>query len=245
MKIEDISNQLGFVGNLIIDWLDQLLHPFKSMTRIFEECDTDKALLQQSFKLWSVSFLMILIIQLPLYDFFGIDWQKIAFLLPSALLVLFSFIGMGVSIHLGLKIHKIPSKFMETYIIYVMIFSSHQPFVTLLAYPSMIDMFASIQTIKAEGMGFAETLIKTYTENIKISAGEKEGELSTYLTIIIGIISPFYAFGLFILIQRAISLHYQVDKYISLSAISLGASLGGILIFLFTLMGWFLCFIAL
>jgi hypothetical protein len=37
MKIEDISNQLAFVGNLIIDWLDQLLHPFKSMTRIFED----------------------------------------------------------------------------------------------------------------------------------------------------------------------------------------------------------------
>jgi hypothetical protein len=131
---------------------------------------------------------------------------------------------------------------METYIIYVVIFSCHQPFVTLLAYPSMIDMFASIQTIKAENIGFTETLIKVHAENGKISVGKREGEFSTYLSIIMGLITLFYTSSLFILIQRAISSYYQVDKYTTLSAMSLGGFLGALLISLFTVIGWFLCF---
>lgn len=101
-----------------------------------------------------VSFLISLVLQLPMYELLGMDWQKAGFLLPSALLTLIIILAYGIAVHLGLKVNRVNSNVAETCLIYAVVFSAHAPFLTLLLYPVLVDMLVMLQIAKESRMAF-------------------------------------------------------------------------------------------
>ena len=161
MKIEELlSGQLASLTNPFIEWFDCLRQPFLSIERALSGCTDDKERLRHALNLWATSFLIGLVLQLPVYEFLGMDWQKAGFLLPSALLTLLLFLGGGIAIHFGLSLNRVPSNLVETCLIYTVIIAPPSPLLTLLFYPSLelvSKMVQSQEEQKKEGSRTEET----------------------------------------------------------------------------------------
>lgn len=247
MTIEELSRQVVSLGDLVLVWFDCLRQPFLTIDKVFSDYPGDKQRLQYAIKLWTVSFLLGLVFQLPMYEFLGMDWQKVGFLLPTALIFLLIFLGISVAIHLGLKATRVKSNLVETCVIYAVIIAAHAPFFTLLLYQGQIDNLSMLQTAKGQENGLLDAFVEFFTQIQAASVGRRERSIPELVGDAVAVpISFLYSALVLVLLQRALAARYEVARYPVFFGTSLGIGLFGIVpIVGFSLIYWFVMYLAL
>ena len=222
MKLGDLSEQLTALGDLVILWFDCLRQPFVTIRKAMVDYPDDKGRLRYAVKLWMVSFLIGLVLQLPMYQLLGMGWQKAGFLLPSALVTLLSFLALGISIHLALKANRVNSDVVKTCLIYAVVFSAHAPFFTLLTYPRLVDTLVILQSAKEQQDGILNAMIEVFSQIQAAMIGT--AERSTAGLVGDAITMPvvyLYSGTVIIMFLHALRVMYEAPKY----SVFLGTSL--------------------
>ncbi|MBI2351402.1 MAG: hypothetical protein HYV00_08005 [Deltaproteobacteria bacterium] len=245
--IDELSTHFALASEWFVDWFDCLRQPFSTAEQALKDCASEKDGLRRAFRLWAVSFLIGLVLQLPVYELLNMEWQKAGFLLPNALLLLLIFLATGVAIHLGLRVTRVPSNLVETCLIYAVIFAGHAPFFTLLLYPSLIDRLSLLQTAKMQGTGFWDAMIQMGAQIHLVSLGYRErsvaGVVADAIRWPVGFL---YSGAIMVLMQRALAARYNADRYPVFLGISLAIGVFSIFpLVILSLMYGFLLYIAL
>jgi uncharacterized integral membrane protein len=105
MELADLTKNFGSLSNLLTDWLNCLRHPLKCCEQQLLELETEDAKIKRAVSTWMTSFVITLVILLPLYALIGIDLKKVEFHLPAFVILFLSFLCSGMASHIGFRDH--------------------------------------------------------------------------------------------------------------------------------------------
>jgi hypothetical protein len=212
--MKDLIESLKLILEDFLLWLDCLGKPYVTCRKVLRKSSSEKMV--QFLRLWLVYSLISLTLQFPVYSIVGIDVKNVGFHLPNLLLLLLMQLLLGLAVHIGLRIYKIPSKFADTLTIYSVMIGSFSPFINLLIYPVTISAFQTLKSIKLSNPNFQEAL-KKYFESSQIP--EHFSFVYTY-TIVIAPFLGLLSFLLITLFSRMVAERYHSEKYRTFSAIN-------------------------
>ncbi len=228
MEGTNFQNLLLSLFKWIVLWINCLRQPFLTIERELSGPPNDNQYLIYTLQLWAISFSIDLVLNyLPVYLHFGIDWQNPGFLLPSILAKGLIFLIVGIAIHFGLKLNRVPSIFAQTWYMYTVFIACHSPILSFIHYFSRLEIFSRLQTAKAQGNSFIDTIIGITTS---LDEPPVENIVFSIVTLASDTISFFYIGILTILLQRALSAHYGIARYEALSGMALGLGVFAVLI---------------
>jgi hypothetical protein len=221
-QLQDFLELLTSLVDLIVLWLDCLRQPFLTISKALTEYPDDQGRLRYTVKLWIISFMISLALQLPVYWMLEMDWERVEFLLPSALLLLFSFMGSGLVAHLGLKASHVNSNFAETWLIYAVLFAAHAPFFTLLAYPALVDMLLMVQHAKASHDNVLDVITEVWSLVMAQSSAPPGRSLVGLVGDAISVPMYLYMGVVIVMFMHVVRVRYEAPKYAVFRGVSLG-----------------------
>src|SRR5262245_3342970 len=133
--MKDLIEILKLLGDDFVVWIRCLISPLLTCDLLLRSSDGSDEFLKRALRLWAVSSFMTFALQIPLLRLAGIDAVQTAYVLPSAILWLLYLLLIGIAIHVGLKIFKIPSVFSETLLIYASTVGPYGPISFLISMP--------------------------------------------------------------------------------------------------------------
>jgi hypothetical protein len=210
--------------NWVIVWINCLRQPFLTIERELSGHPNDTQCLIYTLQLWTISFSIDLVLNyLPLYLSFGIHWQNTGFLLPIILVKWLIFLIAGIAIHFGLKLNRVQSNFAQTWYMYAVFIACHSPFLSFIYYFSRLEIFSLLQTAKAQGNSLTDTILEIVTRLDEVPVENTFFSIVTLASdAIIKPLNFFYLGIITILLQRALSAHYESPKYETFFGITLG-----------------------
>ncbi|HYZ73499.1 MAG TPA: hypothetical protein VE641_10505, partial [Chthoniobacterales bacterium] len=119
----------------LVDWITCLIAPLRFSDQQLTTLRTHKGRLMCAIKVWGVSFLLTLILLLPLYWLIGIGLlQPIEFHLSTFVILFLSFFCSGLLFHAGFRWSGIKSKFTKTFLMQAITMSCYSPINTFTYY---------------------------------------------------------------------------------------------------------------
>jgi hypothetical protein len=222
MSFDDLSKTFESVLNQFMEWFDLCRHPLTSVDALIS-LHNERDKISKSLRLWCVSFLLTLILNLPLLKIVGIEWETVGFHLPNFLLLTFLLMLSGLILHLGMRIYGIPSNVGDTVGAYTIVVCCYSPLLALLNYPAMDGLLASLRTAKGQHLSFIAATVFTMAEGRARNASYL-GVVSTAMQYLGGIVSCL----LLTLIARKLSEAYCVPRSRMLAAF--GFSVGALFV---------------
>lgn len=144
-----------FIKNIIYNWLHCVFNPYNSCRDIvIEKQITDIEKIQYAFGNWLVAFLFTIILEIPVFSFFHIEWASPQFIIPFFGIGFLYLIVASAFFHLGLLVFKIPSKLTDTFFIYSSLIGSFSPFILLGIYPLVLKNINLLKIFKANNYDF-------------------------------------------------------------------------------------------
>ena len=144
---------LGFFG----DWLFAALHPLETCRSLLAST-SDQARFDQGAKLWLASFLISVVINLPIYHQHGIELSTVEFHLVNLLLLTAAILACGLIFHVGLRMYGVKSIPSDTITMYAAYFVNYQPIAALYSYFANLRFFNILGAAKSRGAGFGSAL---------------------------------------------------------------------------------------
>jgi uncharacterized integral membrane protein len=163
MELADLTKNFGSLSNLLTDWLNCLRHPLKCCEQQLFELETEDAKIKRAVSTWMTSFVITLVILLPLYALIGIDLKKVEFHLPAFVILFLSFLCSGMASHIGFRLARINSQFADTFLIQAITVSCYTPLLTLMGYPSYLRLLMAMKEAKVHHLGMVDTLKGIFT----------------------------------------------------------------------------------
>jgi len=222
MGIDDIKKTFASVSDLLSDWLRFLRRPFASCEQELSSQSTDDGKIKRAVSIWVTSFIISLIILLPLYSLMGIRLENLEFQLPACVILFLSFLSSCAVIHVGLRWSKIDSQFADTFLIQAITLSTYTPLLYIIAYPSNYRVMSVLKDAKVRHLGFGETLQAMFAQPIHPSAYDTATQAYAGIFMFLAIV-PVAIFA------EAASRHYAVKRSRVLSSLSFSTVVGGIL----------------
>ena len=216
--MDNVEKIIQAVTDAFSEWLESLCHPYLTCAKIVSDENSPRDRISKSLRIWGISFLLSLILQLPLYRLTGIDWKDAQFHSSNLVIALLVLFLNGSMTHLALRMFKIRSKLEDTLAIYTVIVGCFAPFLAILSYPETLQKLLLLQHVRQENLGLIaavgrffnteNTDANSYFDQVTSGAGE------------IAVISNLLLLTTF---TNVISIHYQIDKYRVSSAIVMSA----------------------
>src|SRR5271166_3384972 len=135
MGLEDLTKNITSLSAVIADWLRYLRRPLKCCEELLRDLPTEEQKIARGITVWLTTFIITLVILLPLYYLIGIDLKQVEFFLPAFLILFLNFLSYCVAIQIGFRMAKIQSLFSDTFLIYSVTVSCYAPLYTLLGFP--------------------------------------------------------------------------------------------------------------
>jgi hypothetical protein len=155
--ITALKDALAALRDLFLEWFLAALHPITKCQSLLSITDSDERLVA-AIKLWTVSFIVALVVDLPLYHPIGIGLSSIEFHLSIFLCLTLAMVSCGLAIHLGLRIFGIRSTFSDVATIYTVYVMCYQPLLNLLTYFASSRMFSILGLARSQGQELDETI---------------------------------------------------------------------------------------
>ena len=155
--IVDLKASLDYFLGLFVDWLLAALHPIRNCQSLLSvEDEGERA--RKTFGLLGTSFAVTIILNLPLYQPYGIGLGSVGFHISSLTCLTFTMIACGLAIQLSLRIYGIKSTLSDTTSIYTACVLCYQPLVAVLSYPSYLRLFSVLSSAKRQGLDLGQTV---------------------------------------------------------------------------------------
>jgi len=164
-----MNDILSFLKNLIYNWLYCIFNPYRSCRNIvIEKQITDIEKIQYAFGIWVTAFMLTVSLEIPIFSFFQIEWGNPEFYIPYICIGFLYFILTCTLFHLWLLIFRIPSKIIDTFLIYSILFGSFSPFILLGMYPLTIKNYYILKEFRAHAydLMFLYNNFKEISDNI-------------------------------------------------------------------------------
>jgi hypothetical protein len=215
--MDNLQKVFQSIVGLFLEWFDCLRHPYSTCETILSQDISSSDKLSKSLRIWLTSFVLSIILQMPIYQLTGIDWKNLTFHLPNMLVFLVTLFAIGSVMHIGLKLRKIPSDLTDTLVIYTVIMACFAPLLILSVYPAQVKTFAYIQTVKRTNSSIQDAFV-----NFIADAALRP----SYVDYVNAISLPLIFFLIMLslsMIINLVSCHYKVEKYRVTSAIIMSA----------------------
>jgi hypothetical protein len=167
---EELKSVLVSVGTLLVEWFLAALHPVKKC-RSFLAIKSEPERIRRALRLWLDSFLVSLVVYLPLYVYYGIGLKSLEFHLPIFLFLTMGMIGSGFCLWLSLRIYSIRATFPDVIAIYVAYVMCYQPLLNLFSYLVYFRFFGILATVKAQGMDLGQAASFFVAQSVASSNG--------------------------------------------------------------------------
>ncbi len=221
MNLKELDDNLNSIVASFLIWLNCVRAPFATCKAILDSDLSDDKKLSHAMRLWLVSAVIALVIELPVYRLVGIEWNNVGFYIPNCLFLLFILIISVGILHLGLRIFKIPSEFTQTFVVYTVIVGCFSPIFTLLFAPSLIEELSILKSLKPLGLTFEDIIAQWFA---RLSNMNNKSLFMQGYDAIISPITSIVSVMLLVIFQRYVSAVYNVERYRAISAI--GFSVG-------------------
>ena len=159
-----LAEALEMLAKGLALWLQALFSPARSVAATLRIEDKEKRL-STLVVVWIWSLVIGVVIQTPLLRLYGIDLSDIGFLLPNALFTSMGMLITIASLHLCLRLFRVPSQFFDTFSVYVMTSIVYFPVWALLFLPGqasdlqmMRELKASSQSLESVFWGFLKSI---------------------------------------------------------------------------------------
>jgi hypothetical protein len=111
---------------------------------------TDEEKMGMVFRLWSVSFLLAIVLEFPRFKAIGIEANNWGFHAPNFLVLTLLFMLNGAALHFGMRRYRIPSNFYNTITAYTIVFSPYYPILTVVSYLGKFLVDADLKRAKLQ-----------------------------------------------------------------------------------------------
>jgi len=160
VSFDDISKACESVLNLFLEWFDVCRNPLKYFLEL-TSVENEKEKIKKSLRLWFVSFLITLVLQVPVLKAVGIEWGNLGFHLPNFLLLMSAFMLTGVALHLGMRIYGINSNLADTLAGYSALVGCYSPIFAVVNYPGFLRILTSLHNAKVQHLSFFQAMALT------------------------------------------------------------------------------------
>jgi hypothetical protein len=143
--------------DLFREWFFAALHPARQCQCLLSIRDSD-ARLAKALKLWMISFVIALVVDLPLYHPYGIGLSSVEFHLSIFVCLTLALVACGFAIHLGLRIYGIRSTFSDVAAVYIAYVMCYQPLLNLLSYFASYRMFSLLALARVQRLDLDRTV---------------------------------------------------------------------------------------
>ena len=184
VTIADLKKSLDYFLDLFVDWLLAAIHPIEKCQSILSIID-EREKWRASLELLGTSFLVSVVLDLPLYQPYGLGLNSPGFHLSCLACLTFAMIACGFAIQLSLKLYGVKATFADITAIYVTSVMSYQPLVALLSYPSYLRLFSGLSSAKRQGFDLGQTV------NLFLSQGANIAKSYNFISISSGLSSCF------------------------------------------------------
>jgi len=167
---EGLVGQLLKFLELFWEWFFAALHPTRCCRKLLAIKDS-RTRMQSSAKLWVPSFVVALIVDVPLYHLYGIELDTLGFHLASLLWFTAAVALSGFVIQLGLSWYKVRSNLADVMSIFACYFVTYQPIGAILSYPVDLKCYAILSSAKKSGADFSHALGLILSGSQSIAAG--------------------------------------------------------------------------
>ena len=153
----DLKKVLGNFRDLFVEWFLAAIHPLNKCQSLLAITD-EREKWDSVFRLCLTSFLVALVITLPIYHPYGIELSSIGFHLYSFACLTFTMCACGFAVRLGLVMYGIKCRFSDAMAVYVACVLCYQPIVSALSYFEYLHLFSLLASAKRRGLELDEML---------------------------------------------------------------------------------------
>ncbi|WP_074856764.1 hypothetical protein [Nitrosospira briensis] len=155
MKLEDIFKPLELARDSASAWIAAVAHPFGVCTSILDKSSNSSDALLQAFKIWFVGALITILVQSSIFRIYHIDPFRVDFFLSVGAVLLSALLMMAVSVHCGFLMFKLPTRFQDIFITFLVFASFLFPLIGLSSLPVLMLILEFLNTIKLEVLDFS------------------------------------------------------------------------------------------
>lgn len=148
--IVDLKSSVDYFLSLFVDWFLAVIHPIEKC-QSFLAIEDEGERWHRTFELVGTSFLITVVLNLPLYEPYGIGLSSMGFHICSLVCLTFTLIASGLAVQLSLKLYGVKSVFSEITSIYIACVMCYQPLVAIFSYPSYLRLFTILDSAKSKG----------------------------------------------------------------------------------------------
>jgi hypothetical protein len=219
MTASEIGSAKRWLDNFIDplqNWLFAAVHPVRTCRELLSE-SSDKEKVARSIRLLATSFLVSLVVNIPLYHPFGIGLIDMEFHLAEFLYLTIVMVSGAFAIQASLLIYRIKAPFSDVAAIYTVYAMSYQPVINLLCYFSSFRFLSLLNSAKAQKLDLDEVVKMIVTKSAKLAepntfSNDSARVCSWLLCALLCITSA--------LITAQIADRYSISKRTSFSAVS-------------------------
>jgi hypothetical protein len=190
MKLVDLT----WLVEAILQWVDCLFNPIKNINRLLRAL-ADENTLAPLVKLWTPPLVFSVILNICIFQLYGIPFNDYGFQISSCLIYLIFQMIAPYLMHAGFCFSRLKSDLRETAAMYsVVIF--YGPAVTFITAPSSTRLYTFIQNIKAlkssQNLEFMDAVNKLFPEfihTITIDKGFSIYTISTFISIAVTLLT--------------------------------------------------------
>jgi len=207
-----MGNPLEDSFNFVLDkaelWWASLRDTKGVATRLLNENPTDRLRIRAAASLWFSSAFLSAVVSLPAYSFYGLKLENASFQLSF---LTFQYAGLLVFswfLHRAFLLYKIPSRYVDTLVIYSVVGAALAPLNFIATLPSTFRILGVISAAKGHKAGPLVALGDVFREFNQPS--------NEVLTVIIAVVMPpVIAISMFAIgaMLRMFALHYSADEW--------------------------------
>jgi len=212
----DFLDQLGRLRDTFVEWLFAVLRPLEKCQELLTIKDS-KTRMSKVLQLWTMSFVIAVVVDLPLYYPLGLGLKNIEFHIIIFLCLTFGLIASGFALNVGLRVYKIPSSFSEVSAIYNSCVMIYQPFLNLFTYFATYRVLSILLVAKKRGLPLLDSLHFFLQQNQNTSHVDSPLNIAVHLSswILMGLTACCST-----LAAIAIANHYRLPQIKAFSAVA-------------------------
>ena len=156
-SLKDAKENFADFLDIFSEWFSVARHPIENclaLLAIHGERDRYK----QIKRLWVASFVIILVVSLPLYHQFGIEWNTMGYHLVNLLCFSFLLMVSAFTTQIGLRIYRVRAPFSDIAAMWTAFFACYQPIVAVLANVTALKGYTTLATAHRQGLDFPQAI---------------------------------------------------------------------------------------
>jgi hypothetical protein len=161
-SLKDAKENFADLLDIFSEWFSVARHPIENC-RALLAVPGERDRYKQIKRLWVASFVITLIVSLPLYHQIGIDLSTMGYHLANLLCFSFLLMVSAFTTQIGLRIYKVRAPFSDIAAMWTAFFACYQPIFAVLANVTALKRYTTLATAHRQGLDFPHAIAAMYS----------------------------------------------------------------------------------